>query len=110
MVTFLFRVVLGQVYRGLTGGFLLLQLFSVAFSVSPCVCFILILISMFLRKCTYGLGIFHANQTTKCLKNQSRTKVEGRSKAALLIWFFSDFRCSVLLFIVLLVIYKYRNR
>ena len=38
-------------YRGLTGGFLLLQNFSVAISVSPHVCFILvlILISMFLR-------------------------------------------------------------
>ena len=34
----------------------------------------------------------------------------GRSKAALLFWFFGDFRCGVLLFIVILVIYKYRNR
>ena len=42
--------VLGWAYRGLTGGFLLLQNFSVAISVSH-VCFILvlILISMFLR-------------------------------------------------------------
>ena len=46
-----FRVVLGWAYRGLTGGFLLLQYFSVAISVSPHVCFILvlILISVFLR-------------------------------------------------------------
>ena len=46
-----FRVVLGWTYRGLTGGFLLLQNFSVAISVSPHVCFILvlILISIFLR-------------------------------------------------------------
>ena len=46
-----FRVVLGWAYRGLTGGFLLLQNFSVAISVSPYVCFILVLIlsSMFLR-------------------------------------------------------------
>ena len=38
-------------YRGLTGEFLLLQNFSVAISVSPHVCFILvlILISVFLR-------------------------------------------------------------
>ena len=45
------RVVLGWAYRGLTGGFLLLQNFCVAISVSPHVCFILvlILISMFLR-------------------------------------------------------------
>ena len=34
----------------------------------------------------------------------------GRPKAALLFWFFRDFRCGVLLLIVLLVIYKYRNR
>ena len=78
-----FRVVLGQAYRGLTGGFLLLRIFSVAISVSPYVCFILdlILISMFLRKGTYELGIFHANQTTKCLRNQVRTKGEGWSTA-----------------------------
>ena len=46
-----FRVVLGWAYRGLTGEFLLLQNFCVAISVSPHVCFILvlILISMFLR-------------------------------------------------------------
>ena len=37
-----FRVVLGWAYRGLTGGFLLLQNFSVAISVSPHVCFILV--------------------------------------------------------------------
>ena len=45
------RLVLGWAYRGLTGGFLLLQNLSVAISVSPHVCFILvfILISMFLR-------------------------------------------------------------
>ena len=42
---------LGWAYHGLTDGFLLLQNFSVAISVSPHVCFILvlILISMFLR-------------------------------------------------------------
>ena len=40
-----------KAYRGLTGGFLLLLTFSVAISVSPRVCFILVLnfISMFLR-------------------------------------------------------------
>ena len=43
------RAVLAWTYRGLTGGFLLLQNFSVAISVSPHVCFILVLIfiSMF---------------------------------------------------------------
>ena len=40
-----------DLYRGLTGWFLLLRIVSVAISVSPHVCFILdlILISMFLR-------------------------------------------------------------
>ena len=76
---------------------------------------------MFLRYCIYELGICHANRTTKCLKNQSRTKGEdwssanklklpsnfiaGRPNAALLFWFFGGFRCGVPLFIVILVIY-----
>ena len=64
-----------------------------------------------------------------CLVNQNRTKGEGwstanqskllpppsnfiagRPKAALLFWFLSDFRGGVPLFIVILVIYKYKNR
>ena len=46
-----FRVALGQEYRALAGGFLLLRIFSVAISVRSHVCFIvnLILIAMFLR-------------------------------------------------------------
>ena len=36
-----FRVVLGQAHRGLTGGFLLLRVFSVGISVSPHVLFYL---------------------------------------------------------------------
>ena len=36
--------------------------------------------------------------------------ISGRSKAALLFWFFGDFRCGALLFIVIHVIYKYKNR
>ena len=39
-------VVLGRAYRGLTGGFLLIRNFSVAISVSPHNCFILVLISI----------------------------------------------------------------
>ena len=31
-------------------------------------------------------------------------------KAALLSWFFGDFRCVVLLFIVIRIIYEYKNR
>ena len=76
---------------------------------------------MFLRYCIYELGIFHANRTTKCLRNQGRTKGEGwstanklkppsnfiagRPKAALLYWFFGGFICGVPLFIVMLGIY-----
>ena len=60
------------------------------------------------------------------LENQSRTKervgrlqtsssppvifIAGRPKAALLFWFFGDFRCGALLFMVLHVIYKYKNK
>ena len=36
--------------------------------------------------------------------------VAGRPKAALLFGFFGDFRCCMLLFIVIRVIYKYKNR
>ena len=31
-------------------------------------------------------------------------------KAAFLFWFFGDYRCNLPLFIVILVIYKYKNR
>ena len=70
---------LGRAYRGLTGEFLLLWNFSVAISVSPLVCFILVLILMFLRECIYEVGIFHANRTTKCLRNLGTAKGEGWS-------------------------------
>ena len=36
--------------------------------------------------------------------------IAGRPKAALLLWFFADFRCGALLFVVIHVIYKYKNR
>ena len=36
--------------------------------------------------------------------------IAGRPKAALLFWFFfSDFRCGVPLFVVILLIYKYKK-
>ena len=35
--------------------------------------------------------------------------IAGRSKAALLFWFFGDFRCGVPLFIVILVRYRYKK-
>ena len=36
--------------------------------------------------------------------------IAGRPKAALLFRFFGDFRCGALSFVVILVIYKYKNR
>ena len=36
--------------------------------------------------------------------------IVGRPKAALLFWFFGDFGCGALLFMVVRVIYKYKNR
>ena len=36
--------------------------------------------------------------------------IAGRPTAALLCSFFGDFRCGAPLFIVILVIYKYKNR
>ena len=35
--------------------------------------------------------------------------IAGRPKAALLFWFFGDFRCGMPLFVVVLVIYKYKK-
>ena len=36
--------------------------------------------------------------------------IAGRLKAALQFWFVGDFRCGALLFMVIHVIYKYKNR
>ena len=36
--------------------------------------------------------------------------IAGCPKAALLFWFFGEFRCKALLFLFILVIYKYKNR
>ena len=36
--------------------------------------------------------------------------IAGRPKAALLLWFFGDFRCGALLFVVIHVIYKYKKK
>ena len=35
--------------------------------------------------------------------------IAGRPKAGLLFWVFGDFRCDVSLFIVILVIYRYKK-
>ena len=36
--------------------------------------------------------------------------IAGHPKVALLFWFFGDFRCGALLFMVIYVRYKYKNR
>ena len=36
--------------------------------------------------------------------------VAGRPGAALLFWFFRDLRCGAFLFMVIFVIFKYKNR
>ena len=41
----------------------------------------------------------------KPLRRSASNFIAGRPKAALLFWFFGDFRCGVLLIIVILVIY-----
>ena len=54
----------------------------------------------------------------KALKNKTNPTsssppvifIAGRPKAALLFWFFGDFRCGALLFMVIHVIYKYKNK
>ena len=46
-----------------------------------------------------------------CLKGPLNPKQPtNQPKATLLFWFFGDFRCGALLFMVILVIYKYENR
>ena len=44
------------------------------------------------------------------IANNQAIFIAGCPKAAFLFWFFGDFRCGVLLFMVILLIYKYKNR
>ena len=48
--------------------------------------------------------------TANLLKPSVHNFIAGRPKVAPLFRFFGDFKCGVLLFIVILVIHKYRNR
>ena len=54
-------------------------------------------------------------QTKVCLSKYIRLSsppvifLAGRPKAALLFWFFGAFRCGALLFVVIHVIYNYKN-
>ena len=55
--------------------------------------------------------LYEDHSTANYLKHPSNF-IAGRPKAAVRFWFFGDFRCGALLFIVILVIYKYiyKNR
>ena len=55
-------------------------------------------------------AIIKLNPLTRDNNLSPGSKVKQTFKAALLFWLISDFRCGLLLFIVLLVIHKYRNR
>ena len=80
----------------------------------PALLFVCVLLALFL------LFVFVLSGEPK--QNQGRRLVDrklvqapsnfiaGRPNAALLFCFFGEFRCGVLLFIVILVIYKCRNR
>ena len=59
----------------------------------------------------YGLPKIHKSCLIKgkCGETQSGL-LDCRPKAALLFWFFGDFRCGALLFMVIHVIYKYKNK
>ena len=72
-------------------------------------CFVCVLYSFFLF-----IVVFLVNQTRVGRPQTSSSPpvifIAGRPKAALLFWFFVDFRCGALLFMVFHVIYKYKNR
>ena len=76
----------------------------VGYSFLWCDAFVVIVLSDKQRQ-NQGLGLVD-RYLVKALSNFTA----GRSKAALLFWFFSDFRCGVPLFIVIVVLYKYKNR
>ena len=64
-------------------------------------------------ECDFGRGTDLEELPSKMMQRSLKPPVifiAGRPKAALLFWFFSDFRCGALLFMVIHVIYKYTNR
>ena len=59
-----------------------------------------------LRKQGRGLG----RPQTSSRRPPPPPVISDRPKAAPLFWFFGDFRCGTLLFVVIHVLYKYINR
>ena len=59
-------------------------------------------------KTSVGLIVFRMHWIAN--SNLPKQVLVGRPKAALLFWFFGDFRCGALLFTVFHVIYKYKYR
>ena len=59
--------------------------------------------------CLFNL-LFYVVVDRKLVEAHPSNFSAGRPKAALLLWFFDDFRCGALLFMVILLIYKYKNR
>ena len=78
-------------------------------SLCCCCCCIVVLRLRLTSKVMSGRSV---NLTTLFLSRlrPSVIFIAGRPKAALLFWFFGDFRCGALLFMVIHVIYKYKNR
>ena len=56
------------------------------------------------------LGVWGRGLVDRTLVEAPSNFIAGRSKAALLFWFFGDFRCGMLFFMVILVVCKYKNR
>ena len=82
----------------------MLSVFERFVLVSQCDDFVVIVLSNDSRQ-NQGRGLVDH----KLVKDPSNF-IAGLPKAALLFWFFGDFRCGVLLFMVVFVIHKYKNR
>ena len=65
---------------------------------------------MTLRKERGGLGLSNTVPMIQWTSSPPVIFIAGRPKAALLFWFFGDFRCGALLFMIIHVKYKYKNR
>ena len=83
----------------------------------PTVLFVCVLFALFLLFVIVLFGEPKQNQGRGLVDRKlvqapspSSNFIAGRPKASFLFLFFGDFRCGVLLFMVILVIYKYQNR